>query len=91
VRISKDTPTEQTLRNIEKLLKSGFDQYDLITAANRYREYLDEKAEEGKPPLAYKGSNFFGRAAYFKDYLPTSDEKPELKEKIDALLAEAPV
>lgn len=86
-KVSKDTPTDQTLKNIASRLKDN-DHYDLIYSIQKYRQTLPDESE-GKEIFPYKGSNFFGKAAYYKDYLPTPEEKESAKIKIDTLFAEA--
>ena len=60
-----DANTKQARRNVEKLLKAGHTEAELIAYARNYAAGDDFP---GDPQYRYKASNFFGRAAQWEAY-----------------------
>jgi hypothetical protein len=60
---------EDAIKNIAKLLKTGFSKEDLLGRVNAYAKQL---AAAGKQDKQYyiQANNFFGQAARFKDFEP---------------------
>lgn len=82
------TAGAQTIANIKKCLEEH-DARDLLGAIAKYGSKMDADSDrkDGGDPFPVKGSNFFGKAAHFQDYLPTAAEQEEHRKAAEVVIA----